>query len=88
MVETIFDQIYRAAAALDISVVGGHTEVTYDLHRPILVGTLIGEVDREHLITPDSVRPGDRLLLTKGVPIEGTALLAREFPQPAGRGAE
>ncbi|RPJ48769.1 MAG: AIR synthase [Chloroflexi bacterium] len=80
MVENIFDQIYRAAAALNISVVGGHTEVTYDLHRPVLVGTLIGEVDREHLITPDSVRPGDRLLLTKGVPIEGTALLAREFP--------
>jgi hydrogenase maturation factor len=26
------------------------------------------------------VQPGDRLLLTKGVPVEGTALLAREFP--------
>ena len=80
-VEAIFDQIYRAAAQLGISVVGGHTEITYDLHRPVLVGTLIGEVDRERLVIPASVIPGDRLLLTKGVPIEGTALLAREFPQ-------
>ncbi len=80
-VEAIFAQIYHAAAQLGISVVGGHTEVTYDLHRPVLVGTLIGEVDRERLVVPANVVPGDRLLLTKGVPIEGTALLAREFPQ-------
>ncbi len=79
-VEAIFGQIYHAAGALGISVVGGHTEITYDLHRPILVGTLIGEVDHQRLVIPANVRPGDRLLLTKGVPIEGTALLAREFP--------
>ena len=79
LVETIFEQVYRAAQALGISVVGGHTEITYDLHRPILIGTLIGEVEREQLVTPDHVQPGDLLLLTKGVPIEGTALLAREF---------
>lgn len=79
LVEKIFEQVYRAAQALGISVVGGHTEITYDLRRPILIGTLIGEVGRDQLVTPDRVQPGDRLLLTKGVPIEGTALLAREF---------
>jgi hydrogenase maturation factor len=78
-VEAIFDQLYRAAAAQGISVVGGHTEITYDLHRPVLIGTLIGEVARDRLVVPTSMRPGDRLLITKGVPIEGTALLAREF---------
>lgn len=80
MVEQIFDQIARAAAALGISLVGGHTEVTYGLNRPILVGTMIGEVQRERLVIPTNAQPGDAILLTKGVPIEGTALLAREFP--------
>lgn len=80
-VEVIFKRMYQAAAALDISIIGGHTEITYDLRRPILAATLIGEVARERLITPANVHPGDRLLLTKGVPVEGTALLAREFPQ-------
>lgn len=79
-VEKIFADLYSAAADLGISVVGGHTEITYDLRRPVLVGTLIGEVERDRLIAPDKVQPGDRLLITKGVPIEGTALLAREFP--------
>ncbi len=50
LVEKIFEQVYRAAQALGISVVGGHTEITYDLHRPILIGTLIGEVEREQLV--------------------------------------
>ena len=80
LVEQIFDQVARAANDLGISLVGGHTEVTYGLNRPILIGTLIGEVQREQLIVPGNARPGDHLLLTKGVPIEGTALLAREFP--------
>jgi hydrogenase expression/formation protein HypE len=79
-VEEIFAQVYRAAEAQGISVVGGHTEISYDLRRPILIGTLIGEVERDRLIMPVNARPGDRLLLSKGVPIEGTALLAREFP--------
>jgi hydrogenase maturation factor len=65
---------------MQVSVIGGHTEITTGLDRPILSGTLIGEVERERLLTPRGARPGDRLLLTKGVPIEATAILAREFP--------
>ncbi|MBN1370473.1 MAG: AIR synthase family protein [Anaerolineaceae bacterium] len=80
LVEDIFDQVYRAAAELGISVIGGHSEVTYGLDRPILSATLIGETTRERLVTPRGAQPGDRLLLTKGVPVEGTAILAREFP--------
>ena len=36
-VEGIFDQIVEACARLDITLVGGHTEVTYNLPRPIAV---------------------------------------------------
>jgi hydrogenase maturation factor len=78
-VEAWAAQVYAACRALNISVIGGHTEVTHGLDRPILAGTLIGEVARDRLVTPRGAQPGDRVLLTKGVPIEGTALLAREF---------
>ncbi len=80
LVEEIAGQVYAACAALGISVIGGHTEITYGLKRPILVGTLIGEVERGSLVTPLGMRPGDLVLLTKGVPIEATAILANEFP--------
>jgi hydrogenase maturation factor len=80
-VELLGEQLFLACREIGVSLVGGHTEVTAGLDRPILIGTMIGEVDREGLITPRGSRPGDQLCLTKGVPIEATALLAREFPE-------
>jgi hydrogenase expression/formation protein HypE len=80
LVEAIRQQLFDACRQQGVSLIGGHTEITYGLTRPILMGTMIGEVPPERLITPRGARPGDVLLLTKGVPIEATALLAREVP--------
>lgn len=79
LVQAISQQIYAACREIGVSVVGGHSEVTYALTRPIAIGTMIGEVPRDRLVTPAGARPGNRLLLTKGVPIEATAILAQEF---------
>lgn len=79
LVTSLMDQIYAACRQMDVAVVGGHTEVTPGLDRPLAVGTIIGEVPEGKLVTPRGARPGDRLLLTKGVPLEGGAILAREF---------
>jgi len=80
-VESIFDQILSACSALDVTLVGGHTEVTYGLPRPILVGAMLGEVAKGKEVRNSNVQVGDRLILTKGIAIEGTALLAREAPE-------
>lgn len=81
LVETIRKQLFDACRQQGISLIGGHTEITHGLNRPILMGTMIGEVPPERLVTPRGAKPGNVLLLTKGVPIEATALLAREFPE-------
>ncbi len=78
--DAIMTQIYDACRDLGIAVIGGHTEITSGLDRPIAMGTLVGEVARDRLITPRGACAGNRVLLTKGVPIEATTLLAREFP--------
>ncbi len=78
LVSTIFDQIYAACEAIGCSVVGGHTEITIGLNRPLVVGQMLGEVVRDQLVTTAGAQVGDALLLTKGIAIEGTALLARE----------
>lgn len=80
-VEQISEQLFLACREIGVSLVGGHTEVTAGLDRSILIGTMLGEVSREALVTPRGAHPGDSLCLTKGVPIEATALLAREFPE-------
>jgi hydrogenase expression/formation protein HypE len=74
----IFRDIVRACGALGITLCGGHTEITAGLSRPILVGQMLGEVPRGRLVRKESQRPGDLVLLTKGIAIEGTAILARQ----------
>jgi hydrogenase maturation factor len=78
LVEEIFSQISRACRELGVAIVGGHTEITYELDRPIVVGSMFGEVEKEKLVTTSGARPGDDILLTKGIVIEGTAIIARE----------
>ena len=78
LVERIFGQIGQACAALGISLAGGHTEITYGLDRPIVVGHMLGEVARDRLVTTSGAQVGDVLLLTKGVAVEATAIIARE----------
>lgn len=80
LVQTLSNQVYQACREHQISMIGGHTEVTHSLDRPILIGTMIGEVAYQDLITPKGAQAGDHILITKGVPVEGTAILAREFP--------
>jgi hydrogenase maturation factor len=77
-IDRIFDQMRSACADVGVSIVGGHTEITYDLARPIVVGTLLGTVARDRLITADGMRPGDAIILTKRLAVEATSIMARE----------
>jgi len=78
LVDSIFEQIHAACAALNITVAGGHTEITYGLDRPIVVGQMLGEVTPAQLVTTGGAQPGDDIILTKGIAIEATALIATE----------
>jgi hydrogenase maturation factor len=75
-VASMFDDLTATAESIGVHIIGGHTEITIGLDRPILVGTMLGETSVEGLINPAHAKPGDRLLLTKTAGIEGTALLA------------
>lgn len=75
----ILRQVQDACRVVGASLVGGHTEVTAGLDRPILAGAMLGEVDKDRLVTTAGAQVGDAVLLSKGVAIEGTSILAREF---------
>ena len=79
--EAVFSQLGRACQALGVSLVGGHTEITHGVDRPIIVGTMLGEVAPDKLVTTGGAQVGDILLLTKGIPIEGTSIIARTKTQ-------
>jgi hydrogenase maturation factor len=49
-VEALFAELHAACEELEVALVGGHTEVTHGLDRPIVAGTMLGEVDRDRLV--------------------------------------
>jgi hydrogenase maturation factor len=79
LVDTIMKQIDGAARGIGVAVVGGHTEVTLGLKRPIVVGYMVGVVSKKGFVTSHAARPGDKIIMTKTVGIEGTAVLAADF---------
>lgn len=80
LAETVLRQVGDACGSMGVALVGGHTEITVGLTRPIVAGAMLGEAARGDIVWPEGTREGDHLHLTKGVAVEGTALLAREAP--------
>ena len=80
-VDRLFRQVADACNEVGASLIGGHTEITYDLSRPLAVGVMMGEVDRGTLVRTGGAQVGDALILARGVPIEGAAIIARERGQ-------
>ncbi len=73
------DELNRISAKYDITLCGGHTEITDAVTRPVVIGSLVGTVAKKNLIDKKNMRPGDKVLMTKAVAVEGTAIIAREL---------
>ncbi len=77
LVEEAFSNIDEACRSLGVVLIGGHTEVTPGLGRMVVCGAMIGEVEKDKLVTSSGAKPGDLVILTKGIAIEGTSIIAR-----------
>jgi hydrogenase maturation factor len=76
--ERITTQIGEAANSLEITVVGGHTEITEGLDRPIVAGFMLGVTHKGEYVTSSGAKANDAIIMTKTIAIEGTAILATE----------
>jgi hydrogenase maturation factor/phosphoglycolate phosphatase-like HAD superfamily hydrolase len=78
-VKAIMKELAHESEQWGVTLCGGHTEITDAVNRPVVVGQMVGTVNRRDLVEKRSMRRGDKVLLTKGVAVEGTAIIAREF---------
>jgi hydrogenase maturation factor len=76
---SLTNQIDQAAKKLGAAVVGGHSEITPSISRPVVITTAIGEVSKRKFLRTSGAKAGDSIILTKGAAIEGTAILASEL---------
>ncbi|MGC9489830.1 MAG: AIR synthase family protein [Thermovirgaceae bacterium] len=76
--ERIMKEIHEACLELGVALVGGHTEVNDRYDHPVLGATMIGA--GEMVLRAESIRPGDVLIATKHIGLEGMSILANDRP--------
>ena len=80
-IHNLIRELQQVSGEFGITLCGGHTEITEAVNKPIAVGQMVGTVERDHLIDKRKMARGDQIILTKGVAVEGTSVLAREYPE-------
>ena len=74
----LMSEVSEQAGLLNIEIIGGHTEVTDTVVRPLLSVTGIGRVKKDKFVSTGGARPGEDLIVTKAIGIEGTYIIATE----------
>lgn len=79
ILENITQQMKRAVKEIDGVIIGGHTEYTVGLDRPIISMTAVGIGLSDNIVITKNARPGDYIIMTKTSGLEGTSILASEL---------
>ncbi len=74
----IADGLRRGCEEVGAVPAGGHTEITAAVGREVIAGTMVGVATAERVKATGGAREGDMLVVTKGVAIEATAIVAAE----------
>ena len=77
-ITSLMEQVIYSCEQLNITIIGGHTEITDSVNYPVISGTMLGEVTKGSEVLSSNAAKGDAILLTKGIPIEGCSILATE----------
>ncbi len=81
LVEKICSQMDKAAHRLNVAIIGGHCETTPSLEHPIVTGCSVGVAEDGKYVTSSGAKIGNKIVMTKGTGMEGTAILASDRRQ-------
>lgn len=77
-IETIMKQAGETARELEVEIIGGHTEITPAVVKPVIISTALGRARRGTSPQAGKIQPGDRILMTKEAGLEGTGIIASD----------
>ena len=70
--------VESACSQLNMEVMGGHTEITDVVKHPLISVTGVGTIKKEEVLVTSSVKPGQDIVITKWIGLEGTSIAAKE----------
>lgn len=77
-IKRMMEQMQEVCAELKIQIIGGHTEITDAVVRPVLTITGIGKAPKESCLLTKEIKVGQDIVMSKWLGLEGTSLLAKE----------
>ncbi len=77
-IKVIIAQLEEECSKLHIEVAGGHTEITDAVIRPIVTITGIGKLKKENISSVANIKPGQDIVVSKWIGLEGTSLIAKK----------
>lgn len=79
-IRELFEQMQQTAKELNVEIIGGHTEVTEAVNKTVICTTVLGKVKVDKFISGQGAKIGDSIVMTKFAAMEGTAIIASDFP--------
>ena len=80
-IEEMMRQAGEASSELGVEIIGGHTEITPAVNKPVIVSTAIGRGDKWASQHTENMNPGDYIMITKSAGLEGTGIIACDYEQ-------
>ena len=81
LLEEIMAGALRAAEERNIEILGGHTEVTDAVCKPLISAAVIGKTRGRKMICTGGAEAGQDVVMTKWAATEGTAILAKDWEE-------
>ncbi len=75
----IIDGAYAAAKELGIEILGGHTEITEAVNKPVISGTVIAKTKGRKFISSGGAKVGQDVVMSKWAAVEGTSIIASDY---------
>lgn len=80
-IEEMMRQAGEVSAKLGVEIIGGHTEITPAVNKPVIVSTAIGRAPKSGSQQADQLVPGDYIMITKSAGLEGSGIIACDFEE-------
>jgi hydrogenase expression/formation protein HypE len=78
-IERIMQQAAEVSKELGVEIIGGHTEITPAVNRPVIVSTAVGRALAGESQRAEGMKAGDFIYMTKQAGLEGAGIIANDF---------
>ncbi|WP_105615530.1 AIR synthase family protein [Vallitalea okinawensis] len=80
-IQQVMKELNEHCRANNMDIIGGHTEITDAVVKPVISVTAVGKVKKDHMVASSTAKVNDDVIMTKWAALEGTAIIANDHEE-------